>query len=520
MVKLYHVDYNMYIETESNLMIFVCVKRCIFRTIGGKDMRIYFSDFFEVKPSVLKEYEAFNISLLNDLPLFIDPFLIFCSEKEEYQELHNEIIKYLIFLRDQAQLNPVLSKGIMELWYIFPEVKQTYLGFCEDGNKGRGLGKDFAMALHAGLKDIFKDFGNERVTRATHIEKLCLIKPKVGRDNISDFVTNLIKRYLLQFTQTFAKEYLDARFCREFNVPKVRFDYERKVWLSEKYYLPEYLGDYVLLTPEDMLVRDDTWINKNDMYKNIQGIALSISDEALRFAVNEYFTSFLSKKPTKEERQTAAQKTLEKYPEIIDYYIKDKEDSEQEALLKGICEVQGVETVFIEQVTSLIKQLRAQSDFYDIKPDSYTEAMLRVMFLKHVIEDCDGYRWFYDKDKPIRREADLHIMYKLACYDTYANIDSEVNNGRGPVDFKASNSRKDTTLIEFKLTRTLKKNLEKQVDVYKDANNTDKAIKVILYFTDEEYAKTINILNELGLLDKPGIVLIDARANKVQASKA
>ncbi len=111
-----------------------------------------------------------------------------------------------------------------------------------------------------------------------------------------------------------------------------------------------------------------------------------------------------------------------------------------------------------------------------------------------LLRDCDGYRWFYDGDKPIRRESDLHIMYKLVCYDTIADFNSEVNNGRGPVDFKASNNRKDTTLIEFKLSRTLKKNLEKQVNVYKDANNTDKAIKVILYFTDEEYEKTINIL--------------------------
>ena len=45
-------------------------------------LKIYFSDFFEVNPNELKEYEAFNISLINDLPLFIDPFLIFCSEKE------------------------------------------------------------------------------------------------------------------------------------------------------------------------------------------------------------------------------------------------------------------------------------------------------------------------------------------------------------------------------------------------------------------------------------------------------
>lgn len=482
-------------------------------------LRIYFSDFFGIDPEVLKENEAFNISLLNDLPLFIDPFLIFCSEKEEYQKLHNEIIQYLLFLRDQAHDNPELTWGMMNSWYIFPEVKQTYLGFCEDGNSGRGLGKDFAIALHAGLKDIFKNFGKENVTKSTHFEKLCLIKPKVGRDNISDFVTNLIKGYLLEYTQEFAKEYLKPRFCKMFNVNKSFFDYEMKRWMPKKYYLPEYEGDYVLLTPIDMLVRDDTWINKSDLYNHIESISVSIDDVALRFAVNDYFWGLLSKKPQKEEKLAAAQQTIAKYPEVIDYYIKDKEDREEEALLRGISEVAGVETVFIKQVVQIVKSLKENTDFYNIKPDSYIEAMQRVLFLKHIIEDCDGYKWFYDKDKPIRREADLHIMYKLACYDTCANVDSEVNNGRGPVDFKASNSSKDTTLIEFKLTRTLKKNLEKQVEVYKDANNTDKAIKVILFFTDDEYEKTINILNELELTGKPGIVLIDARANKIQASK-
>lgn len=224
-------------------------------------LKIYFSDFFNISPNVLEEYGAFNISLINDLPLFIDPFLIFCGEKEEYQELHQGIMDYLIFLRDQAQDNPILDPGMMKLYYIFPEVKQTYLGFCNDGNEGRGLGKDFAIALHAGLKDIFSDFGNEKITKSAHIEKLCLIKPKVGRDNISDFVTNLIKEYLLNYTQTFAKEYINPNLCREFNVSRVVFDYDKKIWLSKKYFLPVYNDDYVLLTPMDLLVRDDTWIN-------------------------------------------------------------------------------------------------------------------------------------------------------------------------------------------------------------------------------------------------------------------
>ena len=39
-------------------------------------LKIFFSDFFDVKPEALKSYGAFNISLVNDLPLFIDPFLL------------------------------------------------------------------------------------------------------------------------------------------------------------------------------------------------------------------------------------------------------------------------------------------------------------------------------------------------------------------------------------------------------------------------------------------------------------
>ena len=67
---------------------------------------------------------------------------------------------------------------------------------------------------------------------------------------------------------------------------------------------------------------------------------------------------------------------------------------------------------------------------------------------------------------------------------TEYDVNREVNNGRGPVDFKVSKGSKDTTLVEFKLASNtkLKKNLENQVEIYKKANCTDRAIKAILYF--------------------------------------
>jgi hypothetical protein len=70
-------------------------------------MKLYFSDFFEVSGSELRRYGAFNISLVSDLPLFIDPFLLFRSRKPEYRGLHDEIIKYLRFLKGKSANSPL-----------------------------------------------------------------------------------------------------------------------------------------------------------------------------------------------------------------------------------------------------------------------------------------------------------------------------------------------------------------------------------------------------------------------------
>ncbi|MBU7318211.1 hypothetical protein [Paenibacillus oleatilyticus] len=117
----------------------------------------------------------------------------------------------------------------------------------------------------------------------------------------------------------------------------------------------------------------------------------------------------------------------------------------------------------------------------------------------------------------------MQILYRLTWFASSSDVNREVNNGRGPVDFKISRGDKDKTLIEFKLASNtkLKKNLEKQVEIYELANNTKKSIKVILYFSEKEYRKVIAVLNELSLIGNKDIVLIDARRdNKPSASTA
>lgn len=488
-----------------------------------EELKIYFSDFFDVDEDIIESYGAVNISLINDMPLFVDPFLLFNSEKPEYQQIHSEIIHYLLFLQQQAEKYDVPPKGMLSSWYLFSEVKQTWLGFSLDGNGGRGLGKDFADNLFIGLKTIFREFGKERITKSSHLEKLCLISPLVGRDKISDFTTNFAKKYILDYTAMFAQENLSQSQCRPVWVPRVEFNYETKTWMSKEYTLPYYNGDYVLLTPRDLLTRDETFINRADMLGNLQNIAPSVEDATLRFELNHYFTEVLSKKQKELSRTTKeriATELIRTHPELIDYYIKYKEDNEDKATSISIQAVQEVKALFNTQLQELAQCLITKTGFYNIGTNSYDEAYQRVQFLKDVIENMDGYRLFYLNGRPLKRENDLQIMYRLVWYATDYDVNREVNNGRGPVDFKISKGSKDSTLVEFKLASNskLKRNLENQVEIYKKANGTNRAIKVILFFSDAELEKTTRVLNELGIAECPDIVLIDARDNKLSAS--
>ncbi|MDC2028106.1 hypothetical protein PO066_20945, partial [Bacteroides thetaiotaomicron] len=114
----------------------------------------------------------------------------------------------------------------------------------------------------------------------------------------------------------------------------------------------------------------------------------------------------------------------------------------------------------------------------------------------------------------------LQVIYRLTWYSSPFDVNREVNNGRGPVDYTVSKGSRDKTLIEFKLASNskLKMNLENQVKIYEEANDTKQSIKVIMYFNNVEYVKLMKVLKELNLENDPNIVLIDARDNKPSAS--
>lgn len=483
---------------------------------------VYFSDYFGVDPNDLHNYGAYNISLINDLPLFIDPFLLFNSPKPEYQILHNQIITYLRFLRAKSLKN-TSERGLLRGWFVFSEVKQNWLGFSLFGNRGRGLGMRFAKNLCDNLATFFSNFGLEKVSSSSHLEKLTLIHEGVGRDCISDFTTNLAKEYLLDYTQTFAQRYIHPKLRETIAVPKVSFNYKLEKWVSKLYDLPIYDDDYVLLTPIDILTRDENWINRDDMLGVYKQIVESVSNEQLRAEINNYLASELQIMPDKKDEKLVASKLYKRYPELVDYYILQKENTGDEAVAisqEKICESQ---VILNQNSVSFISLLKATTEFYDIEGDTLSEARARIEYMKYVIEDQDGYKLLYYDGKPIKREQDLQLLFKFTWFATPSDFNSEVNNGRGPVDFKVSRGAIDKSLVEFKLASNsqLKRNLQNQVDIYKKANNTKKSLTVIFFFSKQELNKVQEILHELNLSDNSSIILIDARSdNKPSASRA
>jgi hypothetical protein len=283
-----------------------------------------------------------------------------------------------------------------------------------------------------------------------------------------------------------------------------------------------------------MLTRDENWINKGDLIAGFEEVPTAIPDVELRASVFNYFDTQLrrrppepgkkAKEPTQQERAEAVVSTMRQYPQIIDYYIKLKEQRGDEAADVSAEKVLAIEYLFIEQLQALQSLLVANTDYYRVGNTTYEEAHARLAYLKDVIENKGGHRFFYDdQGKPIEREKDLHVLYRLVWFGTPSDFGAEANDGRGPVDFKASRGRNDKTVVEMKLAKNTKlaKNLEKQVEIYQAASDAKKAIKVIIYFTLSELTKVKRILKDLTISDSPDIVLIDARRdNKPSASKA
>jgi len=480
-------------------------------------IKLLFSEYFEIDSEVLDDYGALNICIDADLPLFIDPFLMFSSEKPEYIELHEQIVSHLIQLKDLATTN----QGTDIRLFQFPEIKQNWLGLCKWGNNGRGLGPKFARDLIKAFNGFYSNFGSETISSSSHIEKLTLVGAGIGRDFISDFTTNIMLEYLLVFTQEFALNHLQENQRKEFSV-RCRFNSDLMTWTPKSFVLPYFYledGDFILLTPLDILTKDEAFICHSDLTHQFRRITNALENRSLRDSINMYFQKRLPVQAKQKDIERAINATIREFPEILDYYIAHKENTKDKAAKASSEKIEKIKNELISTLSEFCKKVARSSDFFNVKPTSYEASLQRALYLKDVIENNDGYRIFYKNGKSIASEDTIQRIFRLTWFATPFAVDSEVNNGRGPADYKISYGERDATIVEFKLasSSSLKKNLLSQTEIYKKASKAINDIKVILCYTSSEIAKVNRILKSIKQEGAENIVIIDA-TKKLSAS--
>lgn len=377
-------------------------------------IKLLFSDYFEIDQSILDAYGALNICIDADLPLFIDPFLLFASEKAEYVELHDHIVTHLISLKELATANPNTDIRPFQ----FPEVKQNWLGFCKWGNGGRGLGPKFAQDLIKAFNGFYSNFGNETISSSSHIEKLTLVGAGIGRDFISDFTANLMLEFLLGYTEVFALKYLREDQRKEFSV-RCKFNQDLMTWTPKSFVLPYFYlndvdnGDFMLLTPLDILTKDEAFICHSDLRSQFRRITSALENSSLRQAINIYFQRKLPPLPKLKDIERAIDATIQEYPLLLDYYIRYKENTKDKASKISSEKVEKLKSELISTLSEFCQKVADDSAFFNIKPTSYEAALRRANYLKDVIENNDGYRIFYKNNKAIASEDTIQKIFRL-----------------------------------------------------------------------------------------------------------
>ena len=140
----------------------------------------------------------FDPILSVDTKLFIDPFLLYEFEFDEFVGSHEEVVGFFNFafqaLAQHLATESVHQKSIAQNMLVFPEIDWLCLGYSASGTKGAGSGKGFAALIVDSILETIK-LGK---TSVEHFEEVSLLNEGFGADRISDTVANiLIKRFCL-----------------------------------------------------------------------------------------------------------------------------------------------------------------------------------------------------------------------------------------------------------------------------------------------------------------------------------
>lgn len=207
------------------------------------------------------------------------------------------------------------------------------------------------------------------------------------------------------------------------------------------------------------------------------------------------------------------------HPEIVDWYIRHKEETKEDANDALYERIGTFENVY-NTINGRIKTELSRVGFDTIPVNTYEEVRQKAAYFKHVLEDNDVYQLLYCDGVANFDERTINLLFRPLWMNTESDVSYESNNGRGAADVKVSRGAHDKCIVEFKLASNtkLKQNLAHQTEIYKKAHDAEYTMSIVVFKDDGEYERVMKILKELNLINSPDVVLIDV-SRKLSASK-
>ncbi len=195
--------------------------------------------------------------LTEDVPLYVDPFLLWKSPSLQDNSLHTAITNSFnhlghLFLKGE-------EKEAIKYLILSSECQEVGLG-----NSKTKVGKQIGAKIAYDILNLFKNIPQITKNGFTHFEEIQLFVDNISKDRTSDITCSFIKSFLIDFT---------IEQCEKHRIPLEKttilnvYDYKKNKFVNEDVFLPinPIKKDPILLVPKRWL-RFLPWISYEDYF--------------------------------------------------------------------------------------------------------------------------------------------------------------------------------------------------------------------------------------------------------------
>jgi hypothetical protein len=435
--------------------------------MGKINNPITISTQFGIDEYLLRQLGVVNVLLNTDTLLFIDPLLLELSAYPEihigaatsYKKRFSDIVKLLSASNFQDDAAWKAAKKLFK----FSEISWTCLGYGTSV-RGSGFGKDLISTTIDTASQIVK-LGIED---PDFFMALALFEEGIGPDRISDMTTNIILWDLLAFTEKINETL------------KIPVESRNIKGTTRKVIINPISGEPLVFVPTD-IVRD---LPIASDWSDVCRIARE--NDELRENVNAHLGGIWATMTRKEKERlrASALSSRNSFEQILEllravppkpYDFKSDRNGEDfwTSLLGKIAKEHPYDlskfsgrTLTIQDVSNVVNLILEQ--------------------FKDLIENKGLWKELWgENDKPRKEKAAQRLFFAVAisyCRANNLDLTPEADAGNGPVDFKVSQGANAKIIVEIKLSTntSLIHGYEKQLEIYKAAEDTDFAIFLLI----------------------------------------